>query len=336
MKKDIRILSDNIDKKQWEELLNISPYGNFFQTYEAFSFFSQLKQSIEPHTIAVSVNGKLKGLITAVVYKESGLIKSFLTKRAIIYGGPVLSPDITDQEFSALLSAAIKILKKHSIYLEIRNLNNYKRYRHIFETSGFIYKEHLNYKVSCDNRETMLSRMSKSKKRQIKKGLKEGAEIIEAQNREEVTSFYDILKTLYREKIKTPLPPIGFFLAFFEKKLGKYFLIKYNNDIIGGIMCPVFNKRTIYEWYVCGKDQEYKNLYPSILATWAAMDYANNNDIEIFDFMGAGAPDKDYGVREFKSKFGGELVEHGRFLYIANPILYKIGAVGVSILKKFK
>ena len=62
--------------------------------------------------------------------------------------------------------------------------------------------------------------------------------------------------------------------------------------------------------------------------------YANNNGIEHFDFMGAGAPDKDYGVRDFKAKFGGELVEHGRFVYICKPWLYKLGAVAVSFLKR--
>ena len=71
------------------------------------------------------------------------------------------------------------------------------------------------------------------------------------------------------------------------------------------------------------------------MATWAAIDYANKNMIERFDFMGAGKPnDGGYGVRDFKAKFGGELVEYGRFRYICNPFLYKIGILGVKILKR--
>ena len=51
--------------------------------------------------------------------------------------------------------------------------------------------------------------------------------------------------------------------------------------------------------------------------------------------MGAGAPgDGGYGVRDFKAKFGGELVEYGRFKYVCNPVLYAIGKLGVAILKK--
>jgi len=40
-----------------------------------------------------------------------------------------------------------------------------------------------------------------------------------------------------------------------------------------------------------------------------------------------------YGVRDFKSEFGGTMVEHGRFLCVCKPWLYKIGAMGVKILK---
>jgi hypothetical protein len=49
--------------------------------------------------------------------------------------------------------------------------------------------------------------------------------------------------------------------------------------------------------------------------------------------MGAGKPDIPYGVRDFKMEFGGELVEHGRFLCVRKPLLYWIGELGVKILK---
>ena len=93
----------------------------------------------------------------------------------------------------------------------------------------------------------------------------------------------------------------------------------------------------IYEWFVVGMDNEYKSYYPSVMATWAAIDYACSHGIERFDFMGAGAPnDGGYGVRDFKAKFGGELVEHGRFKCVNNKLLYEIGKLGVELLKKKK
>ena len=110
-------------------------------------------------------------------------------------------------------------------------------------------------------------------------------------------------------------------------------MIRYQEEFIGGIVCPVFMNKVIYEWFVCGKDGVYKNIYPSVLATWAAMQFGAENNIPRFDFMGAGKPDEAYGVREFKSKFGGELVSHGRFLYVALPFFLKAGKTAVKILK---
>ena len=63
---------------------------------------------------------------------------------------------------------------------------------------------------------------------------------------------------------------------------------------------------------------------------------------EAYDFyaslpavMGAGKPNVPYGVRDFKAEFGGQLVEHGRFLHICQPFLYRIGTLGVRLLKQY-
>jgi lipid II:glycine glycyltransferase (peptidoglycan interpeptide bridge formation enzyme) len=74
-------------------------------------------------------------------------------------------------------------------------------------------------------------------------------------------------------------------------------------------------------------------MYPSVVATYAAIEYAKQNGLPLFDFMGAGKPDIPYGVRDFKMEFGGHLVEHGRFLCVRKPLLYWIGELGVKILK---
>ncbi len=324
-----------IDAQQWDELDARTPYGSFFQTREAYRFFNKI-DGLEPFVFALEHNGKLQGLISGVIQREAGKIKSVLTRRAIVYGGPLLSADICSEHLVVFLKQVVKLLKGKAIYIEIRNLHRYEKYKEQFKEAGFVYKKHLNFKVNCSNGDELLKRMSKSKRRQIRKGLKGGAEIVEATKSEEVVRFYEILNNLYKEKVKTPLFNKDFFIRFFELDLGKYLLVKYKDQIIGGIMSPVYNNKIIYEWFVCGLDQKYKNLYPSILATWAAMDFANKNNIKTFDFMGAGSPDKDYGVREFKSKFGGELVEEGRYIDILNPFLYKIGELGVKILKRLK
>ena len=134
--------------------------------------------------------------------------------------------------------------------------------------------------------------------------------------------------------MKKPLPAFDFFKRLFEMdSIFKFLLIKYNDQVIGGIVCPIY-KDTISEWYICGEDGKHNNIYPSVLATWAPIDYAMNNKLNFFDFLGAGKPNEDYGVRDFKSKFGGDLVENGRFEKIHKPIQFKIAKFGLNIIQK--
>ncbi len=320
---------DQISNDQWERLLKNNT-ANFFQTKKAFDFFKAV--GIETFIFALEEDEEIKVLLCGIIQKENGLTAA-LTRRAIVYGGPIFSGDAHEEEVLTVLESVIATLKKKAIYFEIRNLNDYSNYSYLFEKVGFNYMPHLNFHLDCADQSQMLKRMSSSKRRQIKKSLKMGAEIIEPQTLKQVKEYYTILEDLYKVKVKTPLPDINFFITMWKNKTAKFFLILYKEEIIGGIVCPIFKDKVIYEWFVCGKDGTYKNMYPSIMATWAAMEYASKHNISRFDFMGAGKPDQDYGVREFKSKFGGDLVEHGRFLYVAQPFLYEIGKTAVKFLK---
>ncbi len=334
MLNNLQVITDikDISIDQWETL-NDSNFANFFHTQEVFHFFKQC--GFDPFIIAIKDSNNIRALVSGIIQKEKGILKSFLSRRAIIYSGPVLNKNITNEELNLLLSSLIRYLKRKAIYIEIRNFNNYSIYKSIFFSAGFQYHAHLNFHVDCTSDQEITKKISKSKLRQIKKSFNARAEIIEAQSEKDVLEFYSILKRLYQEKVKTPLFPKSFFIEFFKQNLGKYLLVKYNKKILGGIMCPIFQNRIIYEWFICGEDGKYKGIYPSVLATWAAMGYANKNNIALFDFMGAGKPNEDYGVREFKSKFGGEQVEYGRFLYISKPFLFGLGKLAVKIIKIF-
>ncbi len=318
-----------VTEEQWQVLLQ-SPTASFFQTKQAYLFFKQI--DVETFFFALERDEQIIAMISGIIQKEKG-IKSAFTSRAIIYGGPVISLHANNDEVIEILELTISKLKKKAIYIETRNLNCYKRYNDLFKKAGFNLIPHLNFHVDCTDEQAMRKRMSSSKLRQVKKSLKEGAKIIEAESCDEIRAYYAILYELYTTKVKTPLPEQDFFMELWKNNTARFFLIKYKEEIIGGIVCPILEDRVIYEWFVCGKDGVYKNIYPSVLATWAAMQYAVNNAIERFDFMGAGKPNEAYGVREFKSKFGGDLVEHGRFLHVAQPVLYKAGKTAVKILK---
>ena len=320
----------DIDPQQWQVLINRSPYATWFQTPEAYQFYVANKEEMMPFAIGVEEDGHLTGVMVGYTTQERNPIKQLLTCRSIIIGGPLLDEHISNDALSALLLAA-KRFTQNSIYVETRNFHNYSHWRDLFEACGFLYQPHLNIHVHC----TATHTMTEQRIRQVKKALKNGVEIVLATSEQEIRDWYQILSRLYRTKVRTPLWSEAFFLHFYRSGVGKYLLVKYQDKVIGGMMCPILKNKAIYEWYVCGLDEEYRELYPSVIATYAAIEYAKTNALPLFDFMGAGKPDIPYGVRDFKMEFGGELVEHGRFLCIRKPLLYWIGKLGVKWIKRF-
>lgn len=303
-----------------------------FQSDEFYSFLEGTG-FLEPFRFCVYRSDREVGRIQGFIQKDGGSLKRFFSRRAIINGGPWLAKDITYDEVNALLKQCIEGLKRKAIYIEVRNYQDYSSYKTSFERAGFILEPHYDYWVKTDD-DFWQKRMESSRLRFVKTSLKNGASIIPNPGREDVKGFYAILESLYSQKIKKPLFPLAFFMELLEAPFCRYILVNYQEAIVGGMLC-VFDEEAAYEWYVCGQDGVFKSIYPSILATYSAIQFAAEKGCKRFDMMGAGAPgDGGYGVREFKAKFGGELKEFGRFKYIAHPMLYKIGALGVKLMKR--
>ena len=321
-----------INLSQWQELVAQSPNSSYFQTPECYHFFESLS-FLKPFIFGVSENNRLVGVLSGYIISDGNILKRFLSRRAIVCGGALLGTDISDKALKQMLLTAGNKLKRKAIYLEIRNYTDYSEKKGVFESTGFNYSPHLNFHVPTPDPEFVLKNLSTTRRREIKLSVKAGAVWSESRDSGDLKTYYKILTDLYKTKVRTPLYPIEFFEKLIQNKNGKLFIVKLNEKIIGGSVCAVLPDRIIYEWFVCGLDGETKNVYPSTLATWAAIEFASTNGYGCFDMMGAGKPDAGYGVREFKSKFGGKLVENGRFLRISNPFLYRIGKMAVSIMR---
>lgn len=308
--------------------------GNFFQAPAFFEFAEQVPEYSPFQLLAFDKAGAVKGALLGVFQSNGNGLKSWLSRRLIAWGGPLVSPEGADATAEALLKKLVSYARTRAIYVEFRNFFDTASLRSAFRNSGFEFNDHLNFLVRTDEEQAVRRRMSKSRWRQINSTRKAGAAIAEAASEGEVLAFYEILSELYRTKVKKPLPGPDFFLTFWKSGIGKLFLVKREAEVLGGILCPIFEDQVIYEWYICGQDGMEKGLYPSVLATWAPIEYACRTGLHHFDFMGAGKPEEDYGVRDFKARFGGEEVAFGRYQLILNKPLYEAGKLGLSLYQK--
>ena len=381
----IQILTYNeINKQQWQLLLEQSATATWFQTPEAYQFYASVAE-MTPFAVGVVEsqecdseamgNGQwaignetseaessahtpytihhtpsLKGVCVGYITKETNTIKQYLTCRAIIIGGPLLAEDISATALAALLKAVKAMgngqwaigeennrqspIANRPIYIESRNFHDYSKWKSVFEANGFAYQPHLNFHVDTSSVEIVDKNLGKSRKRDIRTTIRDGVTPVLNPTIEQVKEYYEILRELYTTKVKTPLFSWNFFEQLYHTANGRFILTEYQGKIIGGTVCVVLPNKAVYEWFVCGVDGVYEHIFPSSYATYLGIRYAAENGCQIFDMMGAGKPEETYGVRDFKARFGGELVGHGRYLCICKPLLYWIGKMGVKLMKK--
>ena len=348
----MRILTGDreINRKEWSRLVRESKTGTWFQSPEAYDFFASQPDLFEPFAVGVGTSA-LRAVCVGYVTLDKNPLMQFFSRRAIITGGPCLADDATAEEVTMLMQSVGECVRCSSpIYIETRNFNDYSPWKDAFAAAGFNYQPHLDIHIDTRSPEIVENNLGESRRRDIRTTIREGVKIISIgdwkwengdrkleigdQERERmVGEFYAILKKLYKTKVKTPLFPLSFFLALSKHPYGRFLLTEYNGRIIGGTVCVEQAGKCLYEWFACGEDGIYPHIFPSCYATYAGICYAAEHDCPRFDMMGAGKPDKAYGVRDFKTKFGGKQVEYGRFLRVENPCLYSIGKLAVKILK---
>lgn len=327
--------ASSVNKARWLDLLNSSNFANPFQTE---SFYTICKNSKETQGLVYAIENQEKkydALCVVCIRKEKG-ISGFFSKRAIIYGGPVLSENCSKEALLLLIRTLEKDLAKKVIYIEIRNYASYVNFHAVYDRLKWEYVPYLNIKVKLGYKslEELLMSFKDNRRRQIKQTLKAGITYKEAETYKEISLIYNILEHLYRNEIGLPVPSLQHFFDLWKSGLLKVFSVIDDNRTIGGSFCMILRKKAIYTYYYCGLRNYKPKIYPTHLALLAAMDYGINNQLLFLDFMGAGRPDTDYGVRKYKERFGGDLVEEGRYLKVTNRFLYWLGVSAINIMIK--
>ncbi len=334
---DLHKLESSGHESAFQVFADAAPNANYFQTLDFFRFIETVRGYRPFLLLAVTDDGAIAGSLMGVIQTDGGAIKSWFSRRLIVWAGPLLPANTAAAEN---IEVAKKLLKKHAegkaIFIEFRNFFDCSELNPAFEACGFRFRPHLNYLVKTDDENAIKNRLSSNRRRQIKTSLAAGAVITEPESEEDVLAMYRILEKLYREKVKKPLPGPDLFVNMWKSPSTKVFLVKYEGQVVGGSIGPVYRNKVLYQWYVCGENGVINGVHPSVLASWAPIEYGAKNGFDHFDFMGAGRPEEDYGVREFKARFGGEEVCYGRYEMVLSPALYQVGKLGLKMYQTIR
>lgn len=330
---------ESLPHDQWVKFVEDHPDGNIFHTPYMMDVFKNTEKYYPKLFAAIDERSReiLSLLLSVQVVVLRGLINRF-TSRSIIYGG-VLCTDSVDGKNSLvpLMDVYNKSVKNKVLFTEIRNMSSTQELREQFEKSCYKYEDYLNYLIDLKRPiDTIFQSFSKSRRKNIKKSEKNGISIEEVIDKGKLSILYGLIKNTY-SKIKIPVADFSLFVSAFDRlcsgEMAKFFLASVKDQYIAARIILLF-KNQIFDWYA-GADENYLDFYPNEMLVWHILKWGSQNRFHSFDFGGAGKPDEKYGVRDFKERFGGQLVNYGRYINIHSPALFKLVSKGFQIYRKF-
>lgn len=324
---------DTLPESEWSNYVSLHPYGNIFQSPEMNRVYRGTKY-YEPVLTAVKDNSEIKGVIQGVIIRESGLIRGKLSSRCVVRGGPLVSNvEIVEK----LLKSFEDKVEKTVLITQFRNLFDTTHLRENIEAAGFEYEPHLNYLIDLDiGEEYLWNSLSKSREKGIKKAKREGIEVNIVEDKKQLEVLYRLIKATYR-RIQIPLADKSLFISAMKNLFDKDMilpLIAYREKKPIAARVALCYMHTIYDWYA-GDLLDYRGYHANELLVWEILKHGIKGNYKIFDFGGAGHPDEEYGPREFKRRFGGRMVNFGRYEKVYNPLILSMSEKAYKLYRKY-
>jgi serine/alanine adding enzyme len=328
-----------LPEDKWRQFIESQPASNIFHTPEMFQVFAQAK-GYRPTLWAATGAGKVLALLLPIqITLIDGLLRH-LTTRAVVYGSVLYDPSPAGEAALAiLLRTYTQETKQEVLFTELRNLSDLSPIQSVLHDYRFIYEDHLNYLIDLNRPvEQVMQSIGSRTRKHIRRGLRrQEVTVEEISERSQIAVCYDLLQTSYA-MAQVPLADRSLFEAAFDvlyhRGMVKFWLACVSETCVAA-SAELLYKDVIYGWYG-GVDRAYSGYTPGELLMWHILKWGVENGYRLYDFGGAGKPDKDYGVRDFKAKFGGESVCYGRNIYVHDPVRLIISRVGYQIYRKLK
>jgi hypothetical protein len=306
--------------EDWRRFVDGHPHGNIFHTPEIFQVFARTRGYRPELWAAVTGDSQIMALLLPVQVTLGGNFTSFMTTRSVAYGSVLHDLSPTGEEgLAVLLNTYVHEVGHKTLFTELRNLSDLSPIQPVLNQHGFIYEDHLNYLLNLDcSPDDILRGIGRRTRKHIRRGLRSGEVVIkEIVGREQISLCYDLLRKTYATA-QVPLADQSLFGATFDtlypRGMVKFFTAWIGEACVATSVDLVY-KDTIYGWYG-SVDREYIAYMPNELLMWHILQWGSENGYHVYDFGGAGKPNEKYGVRDFKAKFGGRLVNYGRNIRI--------------------
>jgi serine/alanine adding enzyme len=329
-----------LPEERWRRFVAEHPQGNVFHTPEMFEVFRRTARHQPELWAALDPRGQPLALLLPVGITLLPGLLSRLTSRAVAYGSILCAPCAAGREALALLLQRYRrSVRGRYLFTELRNVSNLSDLQPLLQAEGFAFEEHLNYLIGLDrSRDELWASMGRRTRKQIRRGLRSGQVAIhEVDQAAQIPYCYELLARTYA-RVRVPLADYSLFGAAFDvlypKRMVKFLQAQVGEEYVATSVELIYKDR-ILGWYGA-TERAYSQFTPTEALTWHILRWGADNGYRVYDFGGAGRPGEPYGVRDFKAKFGGELVNYGRNTCIHAPARFAISKAGYGVYRRLR
>jgi lipid II:glycine glycyltransferase (peptidoglycan interpeptide bridge formation enzyme) len=323
---------------EWRSFVKQNPVGNIFQTPEMSQVYNATKHHQAQVYACVNPENHINTLVLAVMVNILNGPLARYSRRCILYGGVLPSNFQNNGALFDLLNIVDKSAASRSLFTEIRNIHDLNGYKNDMITCGYNYYDYINYLIPLDrDPEDIFKDFSKTRRKNIRRLEKLNIKVKEVHNCEDINKIYGMVKSTYKRR-GVPLADISLFKATYEimkpKDMAKFYIATLGSEEIACALA-LFYKNTIYFWYM-GTVEKYMKISAGTSIIWELIKWGSQNGYKLLDFLGAGRPGENYGVGEYKRRFGGKEVNYGRFEKVYSPKIFNLCKKAYSFYRSIK
>ena len=317
----VHIVSGDPSLEAWRKFVEHHPKGSIFHTPEMVEVFRCTPRH-QPFVLAATDNSEeLHALVVSVRVQTLRSPFGGFSSRAVFYAEPICTDGAAGIDaLTQLIDVHDRTFERNTLFAEVRVLHPPAAEACSLADCGYQHLHYLNFLIDLRREEQEIWKsLSSTCRANIRRARERGLRIEEATDAAGVQVAYSLLEETF-QRAKVPLANIHLFhnAVTLLAPLGRIkIFIAYRDREPVGTSVMLLYKGVAYEWYWGAKI--IKSLYPAEFLTWHRIEWAKRNGFSVYDFGGAGWPDQPYGVRDFKAKFGGTLVDHGRYRKLFSP-----------------
>lgn len=317
----------------WDDFVDGHSKGGIFHTSDMVRVFETAKGYSPLPLAAIGPDGEIRAMLVAVRVQTLPSPFGGVSSRSIWFSEPLCRDD------SASIDALCKLIELHdrvmcrkTLFAEVRPLYAPGPENIALEQCGYAHLEYLNYIVDLTkSKEELWSRVRPKARTSIRKCERQGFNIRHESGDHAIDRLCHFLKLTF-QRAQVPLPDRSLFEAardVLEPKGRIKFVAAYDGDEPVGMDAMLVFKDRVFGWY--GGSLLMKGVSPFEYMQWNEIAWGTESDCKIYDFGGAGWPNEPYGVRDFKARFGGELVCYGRYRKVYAPRLLSLAERAFSL-----